>query len=73
MKSFPTLTLAGIVCAISEFAYALPPSSVPHPIPRGAPGPEIGNGLIGATIATVAVLAFVLYPRLLRWRQSKQY
>ena len=71
MKSFPTLTLAGTVCAISEFAYALPPT--PSSVPRGAPGFEIGNGLIGAAVATVVVLAVVLYPRLIRWRQSKKY
>jgi hypothetical protein len=44
--------------------------SIP-PGTRGAPGPEIGDGLVGVTIATVAVLAFVIYPRLKRWRLSK--
>jgi hypothetical protein len=49
-----------------------------HPGPSGppgthpAPGPEIGDGLVGIAIATVVILAFVLYPRLKLWRRSKQ-
>ncbi|MEI9923642.1 MAG: hypothetical protein WDN50_09155 [Bradyrhizobium sp.] len=47
-----------------------------HPVipggTRGAPGPEIGDGLVGIAIATVVVLTFVIYPRVKQWRQSKQ-
>ena len=39
----------------------------------GAPGPEIGDGVVGAAIAAVALLAFVLYPRLKKARQSKEF
>jgi membrane-bound ClpP family serine protease len=65
MKSFfRALSLTSVVCTISGSAMA---------VPRGAPGPEIGEGLVGAAIATVALLVFVLYPRLKRSRQSKEY
>jgi hypothetical protein len=65
MKSvFRALTLVNIVCAISGSATAAP---------VGAPSPEIGDGLVGAAVATIALLAFVLYPRLKRSRQSKEY
>jgi hypothetical protein len=37
-----------------------------------APGPEIGDGVVGIAVATVAVLALVMLPRFKRMRQSKQ-
>jgi hypothetical protein len=61
---FRALTLTGIVCAVSGSAMAVPVT---------APGPEIGDGVVGAAIATVALLAFVLYPRLKSLRRSKEY
>jgi hypothetical protein len=61
---FRALGLTSIVSTISGSAMAAP---------RGAPSPEIGEGLVGAVIATVALLVFVLYPRLKRSRQSKEY
>lgn len=65
MKSFfRALTLSSIVCAVSGSAMA----SI---VPVAAPGPEIGDGVVGAAIAAVALLAFVLYPRLKASRQSK--
>ena len=71
MKSFfRTLTLTSIICAVSEIAFAQG-TRTPIPGPRAAPGPEIGDGLVGAAIAAVALLAFVLYPRLQQWRHSK--
>ena len=39
--------------------------------PVAAPGPEIGDGVAGIAVATVALLAFVMLPRLKRRRQSK--
>jgi len=71
MKSFfRTLTLTSIICAVSEIAFSQGPRpSIPGP--RAAPGPEIGDGLVGIAIAAVALLAFVLYPRLQQWRHSK--
>jgi len=63
MKSFfRTLTFIGIVCAISGAATATP---------VGAPGPEIGEGVVGAAVAIAALLTFVMLPRLKRLRQSK--
>jgi multisubunit Na+/H+ antiporter MnhF subunit len=61
MKSlFQTLTLTSIVCAVSGSAMAL----------VAAPGPEIGDGVVGVAIATVALVALVLYPRFKKSRQS---
>ena len=69
MKSFcRTLTLTSIICAVSEIGLA---QATPIPGPRAAPGPEIGDGLVGVAIAAVVLLAFVLYPRLQQWRHSK--
>jgi hypothetical protein len=60
MKSlFRALTLTSIVCAVSGPAMATPVA---------APGPEIGDGVVGVVIATVALLALVLYPRFKRSR-----
>ncbi len=64
MKSFfRTLALAAIVCAVSGSVMAAPVA---------APGPEIGEGAIGAAVAMVVLLAFVMLPRLKRLRQSKE-
>jgi hypothetical protein len=64
---FRTLTLTSIICTVSEFALAQT-TNYPVPSTRGAPGPEIGDGAVGIAIATVVLLAFVLYPRLKRSR-----
>lgn len=56
---FRTLSLTLIVCLTSWSAMAVP---VP------APGPEIGDGMIGAIVAVVALMVVVLYPRLNRSR-----
>ena len=62
MKSFfQTLTLTSIVCALSGSAMATAVA---------APGPEIGDGVVGVAIATVALVALVLYPRFKKSRQS---
>jgi hypothetical protein len=64
MKSFfRALTLTSIVCAVSGSAMAS----------LAAPGPEIGDGVVGGAVAAVAFLALVLYPLLKRSRQSKEY
>jgi hypothetical protein len=56
-----TLALGSVVCAASQSAMATP---VP------APGPEIGDGIVGAAVAAVALLAFVLLPQLKRSLQA---
>jgi multisubunit Na+/H+ antiporter MnhF subunit len=63
MKSFfRALTLTSIVCAVSTSAMAA----------VAAPGPEIGDGVVGAAVLTLALLAFVIPARLKRSRQSKE-
>lgn len=58
MKSFfRTLALTAIVGAVSGSVIAAPVA---------APGPEIGEGAIGAAVAMVVLLAFVILPRLKR-------
>jgi hypothetical protein len=56
---FRTLSLTLIVCLTSWSAMA---------VPVAAPGPEIGDGMIGAIVAVVALMVVVLYPRLNRSR-----
>jgi hypothetical protein len=63
MSLFRTLSLTAVVCAIAGSAVAAP---------LAAPGPEIGEGMIGAAAAMVALLAFVIFPRLKGLRQVKQ-
>jgi hypothetical protein len=59
LQFFRTLSLTLIVCLTSWSAMA---------VPVAAPGPEIGDGMIGAIVAVVALMAVVLYPRLNRSR-----
>jgi hypothetical protein len=62
MKSlFQAVTLTSVVCALSGPAMAVPVS---------APGPEIGYGAVGVAVASVGLLALVLYPRFKKPRQS---
>jgi hypothetical protein len=63
MKSLSrTLSIAAVICAIAGSAVAAP---------LAAPGPEIGEGLIGAAAAMVVLLAVVILPRLKGLRQVK--
>jgi hypothetical protein len=59
MTFFRMLSLTFVVSCISRSAQA---------VPVAAPGPEIGDGMIGALVAVVALMAIVLYPRLKRSR-----
>ena len=64
MKSlFRTLSLTAVICAIARSAVAAP---------LAAPGPEIGEGLIGAAAAMAVLLAVVILPRLKGLRQVKE-
>jgi hypothetical protein len=63
MRSFlRALTLTSIVCAVSTSAMAA----------VAAPGPEIGDGVVGTAVVTLVLLAFVMLGRLKRSRQSKE-
>jgi hypothetical protein len=56
MKSlFRTLSLTALISVIARSAVAAP---------LAAPGPEIGEGIIGAAAAAVVLLAIVIIPRL---------
>jgi hypothetical protein len=56
------LSLSSIICAVSGSAMATP----------AAPGPEIGDGAVGLAVATLALLGFVMFPRLKRLLHSKE-
>lgn len=63
MKSFfRAFALTSLVCVVSTSAMAM----------VAAPGPEIGDGVVGTAVAALALLAFVVVPRLKRSRQSKE-
>ena len=65
MKSFfRALALVGIGCMVSNSAMA---------VPLPAPGPEIGDGLVGVAVAMVVLLAFVIPAGLKRLRRSKEF
>jgi hypothetical protein len=59
MKRFSKL-IAGASAAFLLLA----DSAIATPVPRGAPGPEIGQGTVGAAVALTILLALVVYPRL---------
>ena len=64
MKSFfRALPLLGVGCMISNSAMA---------VIKPAPGPEIGDGLVGVAVAAVVLLAFVMLPRLKRFRNREK-
>jgi hypothetical protein len=63
MKSvFGALTLVSIICSV-QFAYAAPT--------RGAPVPEIGDGVVGFTVAAVILFTVLMLPRIKRLLQTK--
>jgi hypothetical protein len=69
---FRALALTSIICSVSEFAYA---ASSPLPCTacgiRGAPGPEIGDGVVGFAAAAVILFAVLMLPRIKRLVQTK--
>lgn len=58
MKRFSKL-----VAGASAALLLLGDSAIAVPV-RGAPGPEIGQGTVGAAVAFTILLALVVYPRL---------
>jgi hypothetical protein len=75
MKSiFRTLTVASIVCLVSEFAFAQQhggPVGGFNPPTLGAPGPEIGDGVVGFAVAAVVLFAVLMLPRVKRLLQAR--
>jgi hypothetical protein len=59
LSFFRMSSLTLIVSSVASAAYA---------VPVAAPGPEIGDGAVGAVVAVVALMAVALYPRLNRSR-----
>jgi hypothetical protein len=69
MKSvFQALALTSLICSVSEFAYAAPPCAACAI--RGAPGPEIGDGVAGFAVAGVILFTFLMMPRIKRLLQA---
>jgi hypothetical protein len=70
MKSvFRALTLTSIICSVPQFAYA---STCTTALAcRGAPGPEIGDGVVGFAVAAVILFAVLMLPRIKRLLQTK--
>jgi hypothetical protein len=58
------------VLSLSSVIFAFAGSAMATPV--GAPGPEIGDGVVGAVVAAVALLAIVMVPRVKRMLLSKQ-
>ena len=68
MKLFSrTLTLTSVVCVVCELGATGAATAAVRP----APGPEIGDGVVGVAVAAVVLLAVVLFPRIKRLLQSK--
>jgi len=73
MKSaFRALTLTSIICS-AEFAYAASPLPLPCTAcgTRGAPGPEIGDGVVGFAVAAMILFTVLMLPRIKRLLQTK--
>ncbi|MEI9923613.1 MAG: hypothetical protein WDN50_08950 [Bradyrhizobium sp.] len=60
---FRTFAFASVVCSLTEFA---------HAAPRSAPGPEIGDGMVGFTVAAVTLLTVLIAPRIKTFLQAKR-
>ena len=60
MQSFIRTVSLSIIASTTSF------SAMATPV--HAPGPEIGDGMVGAVVAVVALMAVVLFPRLKRSR-----
>jgi hypothetical protein len=58
-------TFASVVCSLTEFAHAAP-------APRSAPGPEIGDGMVGFAVAAVTLLTVLMVPRIKTFLQAKR-
>ncbi len=72
MKSaFGTLTLTGIICLVSEFAYAVTLTPCSTCGVKGAPGPEIGDGVVGFGVAAAILFTVTMLPRIKRLLQNK--
>ena len=56
------LTLTSIFCVASQSAMALAVV---------APGPEIGDGVVGVAVATVSLFGFIMFRRLKKSQQAK--
>jgi hypothetical protein len=59
LQSFIRTLSLSIIAATTSF------SAMATPV-LAAPGPEIGDGMVGAIVALVALTAVVLFPRLKR-------
>jgi len=62
---------AFIVVFGSDFAYAAPPTCSACGIIRGAPSPEIGDGVIGVAVTAVLLFALIALPRISRWMKTR--
>ncbi len=69
-----SLTLAGIICSVAELAYATPirtPCITGACKVRGAPGPEIGDGMVGFAVAAALLFTVLMIPRIKGLLQTK--
>jgi hypothetical protein len=71
MKSvFRALTLTSIICSVPQFAYATTTCATALAC-HGAPGPEIGDGVVGFAVAAVILFTVLMLPRIKRLLQTK--
>jgi hypothetical protein len=69
MGFFRALTLTSIICSVPELAHAVPTCAACGI--RGAPGPEIGDGVVGFAVAAVILFTVLMLPRIKRLLNSK--
>ena len=68
---FRTLTLTSVIFSVTGFAHAALATTNTVGSIRGAPGPEIGDGVVGFAVAAAILLTVLMLPRIKRLLRAK--